>query len=128
MEEKIIETSVANCWRIDPGINVLVFKNGAEAGLPDLEENFAAVKQLNNGEPSPLLLDITKLKYMDREGRAYSARKETVSDIQALAILIGSSVGRMLGSFFLGLNKPPYPTKLFTDKDEAIEWLRGFLV
>ena len=127
MEEEIIETSVANCWRIDPGINVIIFKAGAEAELSDVEENFAALKELNKGEPSPLFLDITKLKYMDRDARTYSARKEATTDVQALAILIGSPVGKMLGGFFLGLNKPPYPTKLFTVKEEAIAWLKGFV-
>jgi hypothetical protein len=24
---------------------------------------------------------------------------------------------------FLGLAKPPYPTRLFTDEDEAVAWL-----
>jgi hypothetical protein len=41
----------------------------------------------------------------------------------AFAILIDSSVSRVVGNFFLGINKPAVPTKLFTNEKEAVKWL-----
>ncbi len=41
-------------------------------------------------------------------------------------LLIGSPVSRVIGNFFMGLNKPIYPTKLFTDPQKAIRWLQTF--
>ena len=45
----------------------------------------------------------------------------------AQAIIVDSPVSRLIGSFFLGLNKPPFPTKLFTSEADAVEWLKGYL-
>jgi hypothetical protein len=46
---------------------------------------------------------------------------------QAVALLMGSPVSRVLGNLYLGLNKPPIPTRLFTSEEEAKVWLRSFL-
>jgi hypothetical protein len=35
-------------------------------------------------------------------------------------------LSRALGNFFLGLNKPSMPTRLFDDQEQALAWLRGF--
>jgi len=39
------------------------------------------------------------------------------------AILCNSIVHEMIGNFFIRMDNPTVPTKLFTDKGEAIEWL-----
>ena len=62
---------------------------------------------------------------MDRESRNYASGKEVSKITEAMALLIKSPVSKVLGNIFLGINKPPYPTKLFTDKEEAIKWLKG---
>jgi hypothetical protein len=31
-----------------------------------------------------------------------------------------------MGNFFLGLNKPHFPTKLFTSEEKAEVWLKEF--
>jgi hypothetical protein len=34
---------------------------------------------------------------------------------------------RLLANFFINVNKPPTPTKVFNDKAKALEWLMGFV-
>ena len=34
-------------------------------------------------------------------------------------------LSRAIGSFFIGLSKPPVPTRLFKSIDEALAWLRS---
>ncbi|MDH5682649.1 MAG: hypothetical protein OEZ36_13750 [Spirochaetota bacterium] len=34
-----------------------------------------------------------------------------------------SPISRVIGNFFLGLNRPLFPVKLFTEKNEASKWL-----
>jgi hypothetical protein len=36
-------------------------------------------------------------------------------------------VARAIGNFFMGLNKPLIPTRLFTSEAEALGWLREFV-
>ncbi len=47
--------------------------------------------------------------------------------ITAIAMLINSPGSRIIGNFFLGINKPSVPTKLFNEKNKAIEWLKQFV-
>ena len=62
-----------------------------------------------------------------------TASRATRQDLAAsaqpisVAVLVDSSVSRVLGNVFLGFNKPAYPTQLFTSEDEAVAWLKGFL-
>jgi hypothetical protein len=44
-----------------------------------------------------------------------------------VALLVGSPMSRAIGNFFIGLNKPLIPTRLFVSEPEALAWLRGFL-
>ena len=44
----------------------------------------------------------------------------------AVGILIESPVTRILTNFYLTISKPLTPTKLFTDKDEAIAYLESY--
>ena len=41
----------------------------------------------------------------------------------ASAIIINSLSQKLLGNFYLKINKPNEPTKMFSDKKKAIEWI-----
>ena len=45
----------------------------------------------------------------------------------AIALLVGSPLSRVIGNFFVGLNRSTFPLRLFTSEEEAIAWLRTFL-
>ncbi len=73
-----------------------------------------------------VLIDMTAVSEISKEARDYFANERTASIQRATALLTGSPVSRVIGNFFLGLNKPSYPTRLFTDPQEAIKWLQTF--
>lgn len=103
------------------------FREGAEVGLEDARANVALCLQRNAGQQRPLLVDLRVVKSQTAEARAYLAGPEGVRVSQAVGLLIGSPVSRVLGNFYLGLNKPSTPTRLFTSEEEAQAWLRSFL-
>lgn len=43
---------------------------------------------------------------------------------KAVSMLVGSPLTKLIASFFLGLNKPKFPIRSFTNIDEAISWLQ----
>ncbi len=45
----------------------------------------------------------------------------------AFGIIINSAVSRVLGNFYLGINKPSVPTKLFDNEIDAVKWLKQFV-
>lgn len=103
------------------------FRPGAEVTLDDARANVALCLQRNAGQRRPLLVDLRGVKTQTAEARAYLAGPEGVRVSQAVGLLIGSPLSRVLGNFYLGLNKPSTPTRLFTAEEEAQAWLRGFL-
>lgn len=73
-----------------------------------------------------LLVDMTEITEISRDARDYFANERTASIQRATALLTRSPVSRVIGNFFMGLNKPISPTRLFTDQHKAIQWLHTF--
>lgn len=46
-----------------------------------------------------------------------------VERVAGCGIVATNPVGRMVGNFFIRLTRPPYPTRLFSGRDEAAAWL-----
>ena len=65
------------------------------------------------------LVDIRGIRRSTSQARRVHPNPKTAR----LALLVGSPVSRMLGNAYLGINKLPCPTKLFTDMERAAEWL-----
>ena len=93
------------------------------------KENIDAQERIRdslNKEKTRVLIDMTAVSEITKEARDYFANERTASIQRATALLIDSPVGRVIGNFFMGLNKPSSPTMLFTDPPKAIKWLQTF--
>ena len=77
-------------------------------------------------EKTRVLIDMTSVSQISKKARDYFANERTGSIQRATALMIGSPVSRVIGNFFLGLNKPITPTRLFTNPTEAVKWLQTF--
>jgi len=95
--------------------------------LSDAQEVIRAIGSLCVGVRRPALVDLRGLRSMTRECRKYFAGPETAAIESAVALVVVSPVARAVGNFFMGLNKPLLPTRLFTVEPEALAWLRGFV-
>lgn len=82
----------------------------------------AAMRRLTD-RPSPVLADIRGLRGAGILTARYVAGPVVAKMTRRLALLTGSPVSRMIGNAFMGLSKPPYPTRLFTEEDAAVIWL-----
>jgi hypothetical protein len=111
----------------DDGIVYIRTKPRVELDRADAEEGILAISSLCAGKPRPALVDMSDLKSMTREARLYFAGPETAKVESAAALVIKSPLTKAIGNFFMGLNKPIIPTRLFTTETEAVAWLRGFL-
>ena len=126
MENEVIETRTAEFWQRDDGIVHAIDNGKFQVTLADAKENVAAALKAANGKRLPLFVDITSVRSVTREARLHY-RDEAGLHATAAAILIGSTISRVIGSFIIGLDKPAVPARLFTSETEAIEWLKGFL-
>ena len=73
----------------------------------------------------PVLTDIRDMPPHSKEVRDYFANEGSDSAC-ANAILVSSSISRILANFFLNINKPLIPTRIFNDPVKAAKWLEMF--
>ena len=76
----------------------------------------------------PVLVDMRRVRSIDRAARVHYVSPESALRTLAVGILVGSPLSRVVGNFFIGLNKAPIPTRLFSAEPEALRWLQGFIV
>ena len=94
----------------------------------DLEDAIAAseaMMELTGGRRSPLLVDLHENGMPTRPARRELARRDDL--VSAVALIVGTPLSRTIGNFFLGVNKPQYPTRLFDDEPPALAWLQAFV-
>lgn len=82
--------------------------------------------KLYGNKDYPLLIHTQNVKHITKEARDYFASKEGCQKIKSCGIVINSEVTRVIANFFLNINKPLVPTKLFTCEESARKWLCDF--
>ena len=97
--------------------------------LQTARENIDAQERARDAlgkEMTRVLVDMTRTTRMSRDARNYYAGKRTASIQRATALLVSSPLSATVANFFMGLNKPLSPTRMFTKPNEAIAWLGGY--
>jgi hypothetical protein len=86
----------------------------------------AAVIKVTGGIPRPMFVDFKNMKSQTKECRDYYSRDPNhLKTHTAIAILVSSTLSRVFANFFIGLNRPQNPTRLFDNREEAIKWLQA---
>ncbi|MEO6902033.1 MAG: hypothetical protein ABI315_02640 [Bacteroidia bacterium] len=92
-----------------------------------LKITVAKIGEMVNYKKVPLLLNHENSTMPGKAIREYWAKKESNPYSKADAFMINSDILRLVGNFYLKVNKPERPTKMFTDEQEAIKWLSVFI-
>ena len=127
MERNTIETSVATISKVEPGIARIIYKADARVTIAEARENVEAVAKVGDGVPSPVFIDVRPLSTIDRDSRQYFVGDEAGEVTSATALLVDSPMSRVIGNFFIGVNRSEWPVRMFSGESEAMVWLEGFL-
>lgn len=125
MYTELFENKYAKFWICN---QLLFFEYKA-----DLVINLAAAQsivadriQFQNEVAYPIFCDIRGVLDIDKSARDYLANSGSVL-AKAVAIMVQQKVARTISSFYVEINKPTVPTKLFEDKTAALEFLRNYI-
>jgi hypothetical protein len=125
IRERYFKDECVEMW-IEDGIIQCLFSSG----LVITEEIATSIVRerirISEGGTYPGLIDTTPMRYITQEARAYLAKGDGIRCLSAGAFLINSKVQAIFVNFFLMINKPAIPAKLFTDRKKAIFWLQQF--
>ena len=100
----------------------------------DKEFNIESLKKFNvvmgemlNHRMAPLLITLDEFAIPPVETREFWAKKESCTYASADAYITNYLGHKIIGNIYLKFNKPGRPTRIFTNKEDAIEWLKTFL-
>jgi len=114
-------------WMGLDGIARTKVKPQAEVTIKESLENSFAVNNLFTTKKFPLLIDARQIKSISKEARDNFSIRNRSTNINSFAVIIESPLSRIIGNFFMGLNKPSVPAKLFNNEQDAIIWLKQYL-
>jgi hypothetical protein len=121
-------TAIAKFELLPGGILQVIFLKGED--IIDLEEAKRHVEignRLSEGKSLPILVDATESMHeLTKEGKEYIAQYALK---KAEAILVKELHQRIIATFYLKLsgNISKHPTKVFTNRSDAINWLKTFI-
>lgn len=111
----------------DDGLIQIDIDPETEVSLEEVIEGTEYIMNAVKDHKFPVLFIAYEFSIPSKESRDYLAKKESLPYSLADAYVIHSFPQKLIGNFYLKVNKPARPTKIFTDKDEAITWLKTFL-
>lgn len=118
-----IEYDVLDLYMIHPGIIVSEYKADFELELDFAQEVNKQIGKLTQGKAMPQLFIACPGLSVSKEVREWgvtdSANKYTLSS----AVVSNLLSHRILGNFLIRVQKPPRPTRMFSNYQDAIEWL-----
>ena len=126
MKDKVWDAKYVH-FELENDIVIVTFKRNLVITIEIAEEIVKDRLLFIEGKSYPILADIRIMKSVDKASREYFGSDKGQEGVRAGALLTDSVFSTFLGNFFLKLeffNKSPLPTRLFTDKNEAMEWLK----
>ncbi|MGO4857994.1 DUF7793 family protein [Arthrobacter sp. 2MCAF14] len=100
----------------------LRWRPGVDIQVEDARAAMAKVNELCQQAQHPMLVDMAAVSSVSREARGVWSIPCGASRI---ALLGTSPVDRVLANFFLGVHVPPCPTRFFTSRRDALDWLNA---
>ena len=101
-----------------------------DLSVVDLEEARIIAKHiidLCNGKAMPFISDGTGITIrMDNEAREYLATYAPLLRVRkGGAMIVNNMPSKLLAGFYIKYHKPPKPTKIFTNFEDALQWCRS---
>jgi hypothetical protein len=125
MKEQQRENEYAKFWIQDGWLLCIQYNPGLVITLDAAIDCTKIRMELSNGVTRPMFTDARNAKDIDKEARDYLGKHGT-EYVKAGAFLIKSQLQLIVGNLFFAFNKPPVPSKLFMNEDEALRWLEQF--
>lgn len=110
----------------EDGIIEIDCSNNYEYSVNDVKENWAIIKELAKGKKILVFNNMPEFTTASKEAREFVAKGEHKDFIAAEAFVIQSLAQKILGNFYLKINNPVVPAKIFTNKEDAVQWLDTF--
>ena len=124
MKENEIENDYARFY-IKDGILYFIYKEKVNIDLNAAKQIVADRIHLQQNESLPVICYLKSLSGSEKSARDYLAN-EGSAYTTAVALVVGSPAIKIITNFYMLVNKPKVPTKVFISEEEAIKYLKNF--
>lgn len=118
-----IEFRYARVQLLDNGIVRLQIFGDVEIGEVESREMNNAIGILSGGREILVLITADELTQFNKSAMAFSASEEGLKFTRADALVVKSVAQKVTANFYLLMNAPKKPSKIFNSEAEAISWL-----
>lgn len=108
------------------GILIGTYKKNIKINLEVAKEIVYTRLNFTNQVPYPAMVVNQGVISMDKAARDFLSSAAGVEGILAGAIIIDSVFTSYLGNFYLQVSRPKIPSRIFTSKSDAMQWLQQF--
>jgi hypothetical protein len=119
-----IESNRFSAFLLEPGIIENAIKPGVHLEVKDMLAIKKSNQAIAEGAAYSVLVTSGHLSSISNEARILTASSEFAEGTIAKALLISSMGHRIVGNFYLTVNRPALPTQIFTERQKALDWLR----
>lgn len=124
MIQAVEETDTSRLELLNDGIVRQSYKEGSVIDLAEAQHVLGLVREMVGSDTKIKLLNDMRSKVaFSRDARNYF--KDNAGDDTIMAFLIDSKIGEVGVNFFLKFNKPAFSLRIFSNEDEAMQWLQS---
>ena len=106
----------------DP-IVYFVYKDNIELGFPEIREVISFAEKLSGFRPYVTLSDARVRINITNEGKRVLSDMRNMPLFRGTAVIVTNNMFKFAANFLMAFNKPKYPFRAFTSKEEAVAWL-----
>jgi hypothetical protein len=119
----VVENEYYKIW-ISEGFVHVFYKQGTIIGLDTAKELVASRLKLQEDKIYNGIAYVNDIGAFHKEATKYLS-VAGYEGVNKVAIIVRSPITTQLGNLFILINKPPKPTRLFKNKEDAIKWLKS---
>ena len=109
------------------GLIQIFMKPNRTMNMEDGKQMVNAFVELGGGKKFPLLFIAGNFTLANTEARKYAASEEANKYTLASAFVVNNIAQKLMGQAYMSFNHPITPTRILTNEEEAITWLKSFL-
>jgi len=122
ISEIIIEEAVISLK--SDGIIYVYINSNVEINLELQMRMYGLYHQITGGKLTPFLFKAGEAVSVTKEARDNALKIEETSPCKAMGVIANNIAYRLIANFYLKVNKPKRPYRIFSNEQEAVEWLK----
>ncbi len=117
------DLSFATLYKDDRGVIIIKIKTYDSLDEVDIINLMLAIKHKSENKPALKLFDLRQNWNLTKEAKLKAKEEYKNTKTKARAIVVSSKIKATLLKFLFSFDKFPYPNAVFTNYDDAYNWL-----